>query len=102
MESEQLPAAWHTPKHCQLPCGPYPCGQVTLTDTSYELILSASGPVIDQCPDKALLEEVTRTLLPIQRGEAAPAIYFSPTMAEMALWLQSEQGHDRGQMTQTM
>ena len=76
--------------------------RVTLTDTSYELILSASGPVIDQCPDKALLEEVTRTLLPIQRGEAAPAHIFSPAVAEMALWLQSDQGHGRGQMTQTI
>ena len=82
--------------------GHAPADRVTLTDTSYELILSASGPVIDQCPGKALLKEVTRTLLPIQRGEAAPAHIFSPTVAEMALWLQSEQGHDRGQMTQTI
>ena len=76
--------------------------RVTLTDTSYELILSASGSVIDQCPDKALLDEVTRALLPIQRGETAPAPIFSPTMTEMALWLQSEQGQGQGRMVQMM
>ena len=76
--------------------------RVTLTDASYELILSASGSVIDQCPDKALLDEVTRALLPIQRGETAPAPIFSPTMAEMALWLQSEQGQGQGRMAQMM
>ena len=76
--------------------------RVTLTDTSYGLILSASGSVIDQCPDKALLDEVTRALLPIQRGETAPAPIFSPTMAEMALWLQSEQGQGQGRMVQMM
>ena len=76
--------------------------RVTLTDASYELVLSASGSVIDQCPDKALLDEVTRALLPIQRGETAPAPIFSPTMAEMALWLQSEQGQGQGRMVQMM
>ena len=76
--------------------------RVTLTDASYELVLSASGPVIDQCPDKALLDEVTRALLPIQRGETAPAPIFSPTMTEMALWLQSEQGQGHGRMVQMM
>ena len=76
--------------------------RVTLTGTSYELILSASGSVIDQCPDKALLDEVTRALLPIQRGETAPAPIFSPTMTEMALWLQSEQGQGHGRMAQMM
>ena len=76
--------------------------RVTLTDTSYGLILSASGSVIEQCPDKALLDEVTRALLPIKRGETAPAPIFSPTMAEMALWLQSEQGQGQGRMVQMM
>ena len=58
--------------------------------------------MIDQCPDKALLDEVTRALLPIQRGETAPAPIFSPTMTEMALWLQSEQGQGHGRMAQMM
>lgn len=82
--------------------GHAPADRITLTDTSYGLILSASGSVIDQCPDKALLDEVTRALLPLQRGEAAPATIFSPTIEEMALWLQSEQGQGRGRMVQMM
>ena len=76
--------------------------RVTLTDTSYELIMSVSGSVIDQCPDKKMQEEVTHALRSIQRGERPPGSIFSPTMAEMALWLQSEQEPGQGRMVQMM
>lgn len=46
--------------------------EMTLTNQLDMTILTTYGAFIDRCPDKELLRDVLRHLVPIQMGEAAP------------------------------
>lgn len=54
-----------------------------LTDMLDLKVLDTIGTFIDSCPDKVLLEEIKKYLIPIQLGEAEPKELFSPTIQEV-------------------
>ena len=70
----------YTPENIAHFIGSHPgAAEITVTDTMDRLILNTSGTFIDRCPDKALLEKVKKTLVPIQMGAAEAQPFFCPT-----------------------
>lgn len=57
--------------------------KMVVTDALDRLILDTVGNFIDRCPDQELLEEVKKTLIPIQTGEVEAGSFFCPTLDEM-------------------
>lgn len=57
--------------------------QIIITDAADWPILSTIGYFIDKCPDQELLDEIKKTLIPIQRGEAQAQPFFCPTLDEV-------------------
>ena len=57
--------------------------KMVVTDALDRLILDTVGNFIDRCPDQELLEEIKKTLIPIQTGEAEAKPLFCPTMDEV-------------------
>lgn len=72
-----------TPENIAWFVGGHPTGENVLTDCMDCLVLSTFGHFVNQCPDKALLAEVLKTLLPIQRGAAEVMPFFCPTVLEV-------------------
>jgi len=68
--------------------------RMVLTDTMDELVLDTIGWYIDTCPDKRLLEEVKKHLIPIQMGMAEPGEFFCPTIKEENAYYDEKQGMD--------
>ena len=62
------------------------------------LILDTVGNLIDTCPDQELLREVKKTLIPIQRGEAAAQPLFCPTMDEVDEYYEGQLAPESGQL----
>ena len=60
--------------------------KMILTDFLDRPILCTVGFFIDQCPDKVLLEEVKRVLIPIQMGEVEAKPIFSPSIGEVVAY----------------
>ncbi len=46
--------------------------KMILTDLADRLILNTFGEFINQCPDKKLLQEILKDLIPMQMGEREP------------------------------
>lgn len=69
---------------------------IVITDPLDRLVLNTIGNFIDICPNKMLLSAVKRILIPIQLGGEEPFPVFSPTMAEVASYLQAFQEWDQG------
>ena len=72
--------------------------KMILTDFLDRPILCTVGFFIDQCPDKVLLEEVKRVLIPIQMGEVEAKPIFSPSIGEVVAYQLRQQTEeiDRG------
>ena len=89
------------PEHLAAFLGGHPdADQMVLTDPMDNLILDTFGNLIGRCPDKVLLEQVKKTLLPIQMGEAEPAEIFCPTLDEVEQYdAQKETHEETGGMT---
>lgn len=60
--------------------------QIVLTDDQERPILWTIGYFIDRCPDKVLLEEVKKALIPIQMGEKEAQPVFSPSIGEVVAY----------------
>ena len=56
--------------------------KMILTDIMDLIVVDTIGNFIDHCPDKNLLEDVKRILIPIQMGQMEPPEFFCPTKAE--------------------
>lgn len=61
--------------------------QIVLADQQENPFLWTIGYFIDRCPDKVLLEEVKKVLIPIQMGEAEARPIFSPSIGEVVAYL---------------
>ena len=59
-------------------------------------ILCTIGFFIDRCPDKVLLEEVKRVLIPIQMGEVEAKPIFSPSIGEVVAYQLRQQPEAAG------
>lgn len=70
--------------------------QMILTDRMDELIMDTIGNFIDHCLDKRLLEQVKKTLIPIQLGEAEPGPLFCPSIEEINAFYQQQEYPDMG------
>lgn len=57
--------------------------QIVITDALDRMILDTVGNFIDTCMNEELLEEIKKTLIPIQRGEAEAKSFFCPTLDEV-------------------
>ena len=57
--------------------------EMIITDAVDWPILSTIGYFIDKCPDQELLDEIKKTLAPIQKGEAKAQPFFCPTLDEV-------------------
>lgn len=73
-------------------------GRIIITDALDRLILDTVGNLIDTCPDQELLREVKKTLVPIQRGEAAAQPLFCPTMDEVDEYYEGQPAPEFGQL----
>ena len=91
----------NTPEHIAAFLGSHPdAEQMTLTDPMDNLILDTIENFIDRCPDKVLLEQVKKTLIPIQMGEAKPVDIFCPTLDEVErYYVQKEADEKMGGIT---
>ena len=56
--------------------------KMILTDIMDLLVVDTIGNFIDHCPDKNLLEDVKRILIPIQMGQIEAPELFCPTKKE--------------------
>lgn len=65
--------------------------KIIVTNAMDSLILSTIGCFIDRCPDQDLLREITKTLIPIQIGEAEAQPFFCPTRAEVEEYCEKEE-----------
>ena len=72
--------------------------KIIVTDALDRLILDTVGNLIDTCPDQELLREVKKTLIPIQRGEAAAQPLFCPTMDEVDEYYEGQLAPESGQL----
>lgn len=54
--------------------------RMVLTDPLDRFIMNTMGNFIDQCPDKILLEQVKKVLIPIQLGAEEAGEFFCPTL----------------------
>lgn len=68
--------------------------QIVLTDRKENPILRTIGFFIDRCPDKVLLEEVKKFLIPIQRFEVEAQPVFSPSIGEVVGYMMGQQMPD--------
>lgn len=66
--------------------------RMILTDAMDRLVLNTFGYFIDTCPNKQLLEEVRKYLVPIQMGEKESGELFFPTMEEVTTYYDTKQG----------
>lgn len=57
--------------------------EMIITDAADWPILNTIGYFIDKCPDQELLDEIKRTLIPIQEGKAQAQPFFCPTLDEV-------------------
>ncbi|NBI65955.1 resolvase [Pseudoflavonifractor sp. 60] len=57
--------------------------EMIITDAADWPILNTIGYFIDKCPDQGLLDEIKKTLVPIQKGEAQAQPFFCPTLDEV-------------------
>lgn len=91
--------AFHrTPENIAFFIGSHPeADRMVLTDLMDRFIMNTIGNFIDQCPDKVLLEQVKKVLIPIQLGEKEPGDFFCPAQddleayAEMRLEVEDEE-----------
>lgn len=66
--------------------------KLVLTDTLDRLILDTYGEFINRCPDKKLLQEITKELVPMQLGDKEPAeIPIASAEEAQAFWSQENQ-----------
>ena len=70
--------------------------RMVLTDPLDRLIMDTIGNFIDHCPDKMLLEEVKKILIPIQLGETKPQSFFCPSMEEVNAYRNQQMGPEMG------
>lgn len=66
--------------------------EIIITDALDRLTLNTNGRFIDRCPDKALLEQVKKVLIPIQMGEATAQPFFCPTSDEVDAYYEQIEG----------
>lgn len=57
--------------------------RIVVTNSMDQLLLDTIGNFINRCPDQDLLEEIKKTLIPIQTGKAKAKPLFCPTMDEV-------------------
>lgn len=60
--------------------------EITMTDQLDLTVLTTFGGFIDKCPDRSLLQNVLRHLVPIQMGEATPKDVPTVSMDTMELY----------------
>lgn len=73
-----------TPENIAHFIGSRPCAdKMIITDIVDRPVLSTIGYFIDKCPDQELLDEVKKTLIPIQTGESEAKSFFCPTLDEV-------------------
>lgn len=65
--------------------------QIVLTDREENPFLWTIGYFIDRCPDKVLLEEVKKWLIPIQMSEVEAQPVFSPSIGEAVGYMMRQQ-----------
>ena len=65
--------------------------QIVLTDREESPFLWTIGYFIDRCPDKVLLEEVKKALIPIQMCEVEAQPVFSPSIGEVVGYMMQQQ-----------
>ena len=65
--------------------------QIVLTDREESPFLWTIGYFIDRCPDKVLLEEVKKALIPIQMCEVEAQPVFSPSIGEVVGYMMRQQ-----------
>ena len=65
--------------------------QIVLTDREESPFLWTIGFFIDRCPDKVLLEEVKKALIPIQMCEVEAQPVFSPSIGEVVGYMMRQQ-----------
>lgn len=75
---------YNTPEHIAYFLGSWPdATQMVVTNVMDSLIVNTIGNFIDRCPDQKLLQEIKKTLIPIQMGEAEAQPFFCPTRNEV-------------------
>ena len=75
---------YNTPENIAYFLGSRPkASRMVVTDSLDQMILDTVGGFINRCPDQELLEEIKKTLIPIQTGEAEAKPLFCPTMDEV-------------------
>ena len=66
--------------------------KMILTDTLDRLVLDTFGEFINRCPDQKLLQEITKELIPMQRGKKEPVSFPIVSVEEaQAFWSQEDQ-----------
>ena len=66
--------------------------KMILTDTLDRLVLDTYGEFINRCPDKKLLQEITKELVPMQLGEKEPiSIPIASVEEVQAFWRKESQ-----------
>ena len=89
---------------CSFECTPYnianfigshsSADRIVLTDMMDRLLLDTQGGFIDTCPDKELLEDVKRYLIPIQMGKVQPEAVPCDAMTEQEDEMEKEAGEE--------
>lgn len=74
----------NTPENIASFIGSHPdAREIVVTDAMDWLVLNTIGIFINECPDQHLLEEIKKTLIPIQMGQTEPKPFLCPTLDEM-------------------
>lgn len=72
---------------------------MVLTDPMDTLILDTIGYFIDHCPDKRLLEDVKKYLIPMQLEEIQPQDFFCPSADEVESYYEKLEAEENPDMT---
>lgn len=70
--------------------------EMIITDAADWPILNTIGYFIDKCPDQELLDEIKKTLVPIQKGETQAQPFFCPTLDEVEEYCAQQNPTDMG------
>ena len=82
-----------TPENIAAFIARFPCAdKIILTDLMDCMILDTVGWFIDTCPDIVLLEQVKRSLIPVQMGEEEPDDLFYPSIDQVEAYCEQESG----------
>ena len=87
----------NTPENIANFIGSHPrASRIVVADAMDWLVLNTMGTFIDECPDKTLLEQVKKVLIPIQMGEAEAQPFLCPTLDELEEFQNQRDAMDMG------